>query len=70
MWPEGVVRLPPSFDQDLSLLEGVEDLAVKEFISQLAVEGFIVAVLPRAAPIFTGTIRVYVPATLSIPAIM
>ena len=54
MRSEGIVLLPPLFDEDLGLLEGVEDLPVKELISQLADEGFIVAFCPEAVLILTG----------------
>jgi hypothetical protein len=33
-----VVLAPPVFDEDLSFLRGVEDLAVQEFVPELAVE--------------------------------
>ncbi len=41
-----VVVTPPLFDQDLSLAERIEDLAVQQFISKPRVEDFAVSVLP------------------------
>ena len=32
VWPDGVVVDPPFLDDDLGLFQGVEDLAVEEFI--------------------------------------
>ena len=39
----------PSFDQDLSLSQGVEDFSVQELVTHRAVEALAVAVLPWAA---------------------
>jgi len=36
----------PRLDEDLRLLEGVEDLAVEQFISKSTMEALAVAVLP------------------------
>jgi hypothetical protein len=35
MRPHRIVVLPPLFDQDLRLSQGVEQLAVEQFIAQL-----------------------------------
>jgi hypothetical protein len=48
---DGIVVLPPPFDHHLGLSEGVEYLAVEQFISQFSVEAFVVAVLPGATGI-------------------
>ena len=44
MWSHVVVLSEPLVDDDLSLLEGVEDLAVKEFIPEPGIESLSVAV--------------------------
>ncbi len=49
MWPDGVVTVPPSFDQNFSLLERIEDFRVQELVPELAVEALVVAVLPGTA---------------------
>ena len=49
MRPHRVVVMPPCFDDDLGLLEGVEDFAIEELIAQLGVEALAIAILPRAA---------------------
>lgn len=49
MRPDGVVMASPSFDQDLCLSQGVEDLPVQELVAQAAAEGLAVAILPWAA---------------------
>lgn len=43
------VVVPPAFDDDLSLLEGVEDFTIEQFIAQLGVEALSIAILPGAA---------------------
>ena len=43
----GVVVGPPLFDQDLGLWEGVEDLAVEQFVPHAGVEALAVSVFPR-----------------------
>lgn len=47
--PRGVEAPPPSFDNYASLREGVEDLAVEEFIPQSRVEALDEAILPWTA---------------------
>jgi len=47
--PDRIVFLPPALYQDLGLLQGVEDLAVEQFIPQLAIEALVVPVLPGTA---------------------
>ena len=37
---------PPRFDQDLSLGEAIEDLAIEQFVAKRPVRVFIVAILP------------------------
>ena len=49
MRSDGVLLPPPSFDQDLGFCQGVEDLAVEQFIPPFPVEGFHIAVLPGTA---------------------
>ena len=49
MRPDGVVLAAPGFDQNLGLLQGVEDLAVEEFVPQPGIEAFDIAVLPGTA---------------------
>ena len=49
MWPFRVVVISPVFDDDLSLLQRVEDLAIEELVPQLSIEALVVAVLPRTA---------------------
>ena len=49
MWAHGVVVAPPAFDDDLSFLQGVKDLAVEQFIAKLRVEARAIAVFPWAA---------------------
>lgn len=43
---DGVVMSPPRFDQDLSLGEAIEDLAIEQFVAKRPVRVFIVAILP------------------------
>jgi hypothetical protein len=41
--------LPPSFDDDLGLLQRVEDFSIEEFIAKLRVEALAIAIFPRNA---------------------
>jgi hypothetical protein len=43
--PDGVVVAAPSFDQDLSFGQGIEDLPVQELIAKGSVEALAVAIL-------------------------
>jgi len=45
--PDGVVVIPPAFDQGLGLSEVIEDFTGEEFIPQFAIEAFAVSILPR-----------------------
>src|SRR5215470_11607026 len=56
MGPDRIVMAPPAFDDDLSFLEGVEDLAIEQLITQASVEALDVAVLPRTAPLDVGSL--------------
>src|SRR5499427_9319306 len=56
MRPDRIVMAPPAFDDDLSFLEGVEDLAIEQLITQASVEALDVAVLPRTAPLDIGNL--------------
>lgn len=49
MRTDGVVVLPPGFDQDLRFPKRVENLPVEQLVPQFAIEAFIVAVLPRTS---------------------
>ena len=49
MGSDGVVEVPPLFDEDLGLPEAAEDLPVEQLVPQLPVEAFAIAILPRAA---------------------
>ena len=44
-----VVVLPPSFDDNLSFVQRVEDFSIKELVAELRVEALAVAILPGAA---------------------
>ena len=44
---DGVVVLPPSFDQHLGLSEIVEQLHVQQLVAELAIEALVIAILPR-----------------------
>lgn len=57
MWAHCVVVAPPALDDDPGLGEGVEDLAVQEFVPQASVEALDEAVLPRAAGRDVGGVR-------------
>jgi hypothetical protein len=52
-----VVMAPPALDNDLSLAQRVEDLAVEEFVTQARIEALDVAVLPRTARRDLGRFR-------------
>src|SRR5262245_54891829 len=54
MRPDRVVMAPPAFDDDLSFVEGVEDLAIEQLIAKARVEALDVAVLPGAASLNVG----------------
>ena len=56
MRPDRIVMAPPAFDDDLSFLEGVEDLAIEQLITQASVEALDVSVLPRTAPLDIGSL--------------
>ena len=49
MRADGVVEMPPASDDDLSVPQRVEDLAVEQFVLQARIKTFGKAVLPRAA---------------------
>ena len=49
MRPDGVVVLPPAFDQHLGFVQRGEDLAVEKLVTQLAVEALVAAILPGAS---------------------
>ena len=49
MRPDGIVVPSPGFDDCLGLVEGVEDLAIQQFVTQLAIEAFAIAILPGTA---------------------
>ena len=44
MWSDVVVLSEPLVDGDLSLLEGVEDLAVEQLVPEVGIESLSVAV--------------------------
>ena len=54
VWSDGVVVSPPLFDDDLSLLQGVEHLPIKQFVPEAGIEGLAVSVLPRRAGFNVG----------------
>src|SRR5262245_28196560 len=58
MRPDRIVMAPPAFDDDLSFVEGVEDLAIEQLIAQAGVEALNVAVLPRTAPLDVGSLGI------------
>ena len=43
MGTHGVVVTPPALDHDLSLLQGVEDLAVEQLVAQARIEALDIA---------------------------
>ena len=47
VWSDGDVVSPPMFDDDLSLLRGIEDLPIKQIVPEAGIEGLAVSVLPR-----------------------
>jgi hypothetical protein len=47
--PHGVVVAPPALNDDLSLLERIEDLAIEQLISKPRIEALDEPVLPGAA---------------------
>ena len=49
-----VVVSPPLLDQDLSLLEAIEDLAIEQFVSETGVEALAVSVLLWATRLNVG----------------
>jgi hypothetical protein len=49
-----VVMTPPIFDDDPGLLQGIEDLAIEQFIPKLRVEALAIAILPGAAGFDVG----------------
>ena len=49
MRPERVVLTSPALDQDLSLQQRIEQLAVEKLGAELPVERFDIAILPRAS---------------------
>src|SRR5215204_2270812 len=51
MWPDRIVMPSPAFDDDLSLLQGVEDLSIQQLVSEPGVERLHIPVLPRRAPL-------------------
>ena len=44
--PDGVIVATPFLDQDLGLAQGVEELAVEEFIAKPCVEALAIPILP------------------------
>ena len=54
VWSDGVVVSPPVFDDDLSLLQGSEDLPIQQFVPEAGIEGLAIAVLPRRAGFNVG----------------
>ena len=56
MRPDRIVMAPPAFDDDLSFVEGVEDLAIEQLIAQARVEALDVGVLPRTALLDVGSL--------------
>src|SRR5215204_6143994 len=47
--PDRIVMPSPAFDDDLSLLQGGEDLAIQQLVSEPGVERLHIPVLPRRA---------------------
>src|SRR6056297_2066160 len=54
VWADGVVVDAPLLDDDLGLADGVEDLAVEQFVPEPRVEALNVAVFPRRARLDVG----------------
>ena len=46
MRPDRVVVASPFLDDDAGLFQGIEDLAIEQFVAEPSVEAFDVAVLP------------------------
>ncbi len=66
--PESVVFLSPSFDEHLSLPEGVEDLSIQQFVSEFPVEAFTVAVFQGATGFSVESLyRLYVQVIGALP---
>jgi hypothetical protein len=57
MRAHGIVVAPPALDNDLSLAQRVEDLAVEQLVAKPGVEALHVSVLPRAARRDVGGFR-------------
>ena len=51
---DGVVVSPPLLDDDLSLPERVEDLAIEKFIPEAGIEAFAVSILPGGTRFYEG----------------
>ena len=45
---------PPAFDDDLRFAQGVEDLAIEQFVAKAGIKALDVAVLPRTAGFDVG----------------
>ena len=54
VFSDGVVMVPPLFDDDLSLLQGVEVLPIQQFVPEAGIEGLAVPVLPGRAGFNAG----------------
>jgi hypothetical protein len=54
VWPDSVVMPSSGLDQNLSLDQAEEDLAVEQLVTELAVEAFAVTVFPGAAGLDVG----------------
>ena len=54
VWSDCVVVLPPLLGDDLCLFQGVEDLAIQQFVPEASIEAFTVSVLPRRAGFNVG----------------
>lgn len=44
-----IVMMPPLFEDNLCLFQGVKSFPIQAFIAQAAIETLVVAVFPRAA---------------------
>src|SRR5215218_2061680 len=51
MGPDRIVMPSPAFDDDLSLLQGGEALAIQQLVPKPSIKAFHVPVLPRRAPL-------------------
>ena len=47
MRSDGVVMLPPTFDEHLGLFQRVKDFRVEQFVPELAVERLVVVTCPH-----------------------